>query len=71
MNRNIFLTNPYETVISNDEVVNNHEGKEMICCAEIVLEKRQGGDIWGKMECCDVVIDDGLFNILKCVTVVV
>ncbi|CAN6808861.1 F-box/kelch-repeat protein At4g38940-like [Brassica napus] len=39
-----------------------HEGKEMICCAEIALEKRQGGEIWGKMEYCDVVIDDGLFK---------
>ncbi|KAF8106314.1 hypothetical protein N665_0144s0025 [Sinapis alba] len=48
-----------------------HDGKEVICCAEIALERRQGGEIWGKMESCDVVIEDGLFDVVKCVAVTV
>ncbi|CAH8362663.1 unnamed protein product [Eruca vesicaria subsp. sativa] len=49
-----------------------HEGKEVICCAEIALERRQGGgEIWGKLECCDVVIEDGLFDMVECVSVTV
>ncbi|KAF8106315.1 hypothetical protein N665_0144s0026 [Sinapis alba] len=48
-----------------------HDGKEVICCAEIALVRRQGGEIWGKMESCDVVIEDGLFDVVKCVAVTV
>ncbi|XP_013623638.1 PREDICTED: F-box/kelch-repeat protein At4g38940-like [Brassica oleracea var. oleracea] len=49
-----------------------HDGKQVICCAEIALERRQGGEVWGKMESCDVVIEDGgLFDVVKCVAVTV
>ncbi|KAL0845381.1 hypothetical protein Bca101_018627 [Brassica carinata] len=48
-----------------------HDGKEVICCAEIALERRQGGEIWGKKESCDVVVEDELFDMLKCVSVTV
>ncbi|KAJ4869317.1 F-box/kelch-repeat protein-like [Raphanus sativus] len=48
-----------------------HDGKEVICCAEIALERRQGGGIWGKLESCDVVVEDGLFDVMKCVSVTV
>ncbi|CAN7116442.1 unnamed protein product [Brassica rapa subsp. narinosa] len=49
-----------------------HDGKKVICCAEIALERRQGGEIWGKMESFDVVIEDGgLFDVMKCVAVTV
>ncbi|KAG2331635.1 hypothetical protein Bca52824_002815 [Brassica carinata] len=33
--------------------------------------KRQGGEIWGKKESCDVVVEDELFDMLKCVSVTV
>ena len=46
-----------------------HEGSKIICCAEIALERRQGGEIWGKMESCDVVVDDGVSELVKCVAV--
>ncbi|CAN6808711.1 unnamed protein product [Brassica oleracea] len=49
----------------------NHDGKEVICCAEIALERRQGGEIWGQKESCDVVIEDGLFDMVKFVSVTV
>ncbi|KAF3543472.1 hypothetical protein DY000_02003143 [Brassica cretica] len=50
----------------------NHDGKEVICYAEIALERRQGGEVWGKLESCDVVIEDGgLFDVVKCVAVTV
>ncbi|KAF3608701.1 hypothetical protein DY000_02051440 [Brassica cretica] len=48
-----------------------HDGKQVICCAEIALERRQGGEIRGKMESCDVVIEDGLFEMAKFVSVTV
>ncbi|XP_056862209.1 F-box/kelch-repeat protein At4g38940-like [Raphanus sativus] len=48
-----------------------HDGKEVICCAQIALERRQGGEIWGKLESCDVVVEDGLFDMVKCVAVTV
>ncbi|CAN7003003.1 unnamed protein product [Brassica rapa subsp. trilocularis] len=48
-----------------------HEGKNIIFCAEIALERRQGGEIRGKMESCDVVIEDGLFEMAKFVSVTV
>ncbi|CDY41928.1 BnaC05g46760D [Brassica napus] len=48
-----------------------HDGKNVICCAEIALERRQGGDILGKMESCDVVIENGLFDIVEFVSVTV
>ncbi|KAG2295536.1 hypothetical protein Bca52824_042205 [Brassica carinata] len=49
-----------------------HDGKEVICYAEIALERRQGGEVWGKLESCDVVIEDGgLFDVVKCVAVTV
>ncbi|XP_033134012.1 F-box/kelch-repeat protein At4g38940 [Brassica rapa] len=48
-----------------------HEGSKVICCAEIALERRQGGEIWGKMESCDVVVDDGVSELVKCVAVTV
>ncbi|KAG2308323.1 hypothetical protein Bca4012_082618 [Brassica carinata] len=46
-------------------------GKEVICCAEIALERRQGGEIWGNIESCDVVIKEGLFDMVECVAVTV
>ncbi|XP_048631947.1 F-box/kelch-repeat protein At4g38940 isoform X1 [Brassica napus] len=48
-----------------------HDGKQVICCAEIALERRQDGEVWGKMESCDVVIEDGPFDMVKCVSVTV
>ncbi|KAJ4907134.1 F-box/kelch-repeat protein [Raphanus sativus] len=48
-----------------------HDGKEVICCAEIALERHQGGEIWGKVKWCDVVVEDGLFDIVNCVAVTV
>jgi len=49
----------------------NHDGKEVIFCAEIALERRQGGEIWGQKESCDVVIEDGMFDMVKFVSVTV
>ncbi|XP_013625990.1 PREDICTED: F-box/kelch-repeat protein At4g38940-like [Brassica oleracea var. oleracea] len=46
-------------------------GEKMICCAEIGLERRQGGEIWGKVQWCHVVIGDGSFDMVKCVSVTV
>ncbi|KAF2555792.1 hypothetical protein F2Q68_00018286 [Brassica cretica] len=48
-----------------------HDGRQVICCAEIALERRQGGEIRGKMESCDVVIEDGLFEMSRFVSVTV
>ncbi|CAH8360606.1 unnamed protein product [Eruca vesicaria subsp. sativa] len=48
-----------------------HDGKEVFFCAEIALERRQGGEIWGNVESCDVVIEDGLFDMVQCVAVTV
>ncbi|ESQ38681.1 hypothetical protein EUTSA_v10029470mg [Eutrema salsugineum] len=42
-----------------------------IWCAEIALERRQGGEILGKVQWCDVVIDDGIFRMVKCLAVTV
>ncbi|WZZ46454.1 hypothetical protein YC2023_042713 [Brassica napus] len=48
------------------------DGNEVICCAEIALEWRQsGGEIWGKVLSCDVVLDDGRYVMVKCVSVTV
>ncbi|KAF8050003.1 hypothetical protein N665_2069s0002 [Sinapis alba] len=46
--------------------------EKMICCAEIALERCQGGEIWGKVQWCHKVIEDGLFDyMVKCVPVAV
>lgn len=37
-------------------------------CAEITVERRQGGEIWGKVECCDLVLV-GSKDISKCLVV--
>lgn len=42
--------------------------KNEIWCAEIAVEKRGGGEIWGKVEWCDVVLG-GNFHIMDCVAV--
>ncbi|CDY67336.1 BnaCnng54540D [Brassica napus] len=48
------------------------DGNEVICCAEIALEWPQGGgEIWGKVLSCDVVLEDGRFVMVKCVSVTV
>ncbi|KAJ4874115.1 F-box/kelch-repeat protein [Raphanus sativus] len=44
--------------------------KKVIFCAEIALGRRQG-EIWGKVLSCDVVFEDGLFDMVKCVSVTV
>ncbi|KFK30484.1 hypothetical protein AALP_AA7G267000 [Arabis alpina] len=44
--------------------------KDEIWCAEITVEKREGGEIWGKVEWCDVVLG-GNFHIMGCVAVTV
>ncbi|XP_010441689.1 PREDICTED: F-box/kelch-repeat protein At4g38940-like [Camelina sativa] len=41
-----------------------------IWCAEIALERRQGGEIWGKVERCDAVIN-GDFFFVRCLAVMV
>ncbi|KAJ4891361.1 F-box/kelch-repeat protein [Raphanus sativus] len=41
-----------------------------IWCAEISLERRQGGQIWGKVEWCDLVLT-GNFGTGKCLAVMV
>ncbi|CAN7008764.1 unnamed protein product [Brassica rapa subsp. trilocularis] len=46
-------------------------GEKMICCAEIGLERRQGGEIWGKVQWCHIVIGDGPFDMVECVSVTV
>ncbi|KAF8106316.1 hypothetical protein N665_0144s0027 [Sinapis alba] len=47
-------------------------GEKMICCAEIALERRQGGEIWGKVQWCHIVIEDGLFDdMVKCASVAI
>ncbi|KAG2300306.1 hypothetical protein Bca52824_036778 [Brassica carinata] len=46
-------------------------GERMICCAEVALERSRGGEIWGKVEWCHIVIGDGLFNMVKVVAVTV
>ncbi|CAH2071121.1 unnamed protein product [Thlaspi arvense] len=46
--------------------------KVAIWCAEISLERRQGGEIWGKVQWCDVVFDgDKSFYVEKCLDVLV
>ncbi|ESQ50171.1 hypothetical protein EUTSA_v10002293mg [Eutrema salsugineum] len=42
-----------------------------IWCAEISLSRRQGGEIWGKVQWCDFVIDDGKFGMVTCLDVTV
>lgn len=44
--------------------------KEEIWCSEIVVERRQGGDIWGQVEWCEVVLG-GDFRIIDCLPVAV
>lgn len=39
-----------------------------IWCAEIALEKREGGKMWGKVECYDLVLN-GKSRIMKCLAV--
>ncbi|KAL0692923.1 hypothetical protein Bca4012_060103 [Brassica carinata] len=41
-----------------------------IWCAEISLERRQGGEIWGEVEWCDHVLT-GNFNVMKSLAVMV
>ncbi|XP_010484798.1 PREDICTED: F-box/kelch-repeat protein At4g38940-like [Camelina sativa] len=41
-----------------------------IWCVEIALERRQGGEIWGKVERCDAVIN-GDFFFVRCLAVMV
>ncbi|KAF2539803.1 hypothetical protein F2Q68_00021773 [Brassica cretica] len=48
-----------------------HDGNEVICCADIAFERRQGVEVWGIMESCDVVFEDGLFDMVKCASVTV
>ncbi|KAL0739654.1 hypothetical protein Bca4012_015864 [Brassica carinata] len=43
---------------------------EEIWCAEIAVERRQGGEIWGRVEWCEVVLG-GNFRIMDCVPVAV
>ncbi|AEE86996.1 F-box/kelch-repeat protein [Arabidopsis thaliana] len=43
--------------------------KTEIWCAEIAVERREGGEIWGKVEWCNVVLS-GNFHIMDCVAVV-
>ncbi|CAH2070572.1 unnamed protein product [Thlaspi arvense] len=40
-------------------------------CAEIVLERRQEGEIWRKVQWCDVLIDDGFYRMEQCLAVTV
>ncbi|CAH8375876.1 unnamed protein product [Eruca vesicaria subsp. sativa] len=47
------------------------DGEKLICCAEIALERHQGGEIWGKVQWCHIVIGDGLFDMVKVVAVTV
>ena len=44
--------------------------KYMIRCSEISLERRQGRNIWGKVEWCDHVLS-GNFEVRKSIAVVV
>ncbi|KAJ4882903.1 F-box/kelch-repeat protein [Raphanus sativus] len=46
-------------------------GERVICCAEVALERRQGGEIWGEVQWCHIVIGDGLFDMVKVVSVTV
>ncbi|KAJ4905999.1 F-box/kelch-repeat protein [Raphanus sativus] len=46
-------------------------GEKMICCAEVALERRQGGEIWGKVQWCHIVIGGELFDMVKFVAVTV
>ncbi|KAH0856077.1 hypothetical protein HID58_084338 [Brassica napus] len=49
-----------------------HDGNDTIFCAEIALERRQGGEIRGKLDSCDGVIEDvGPFHLVKFVSVTV
>ncbi|KAL1190241.1 F-box/kelch-repeat protein [Cardamine amara subsp. amara] len=49
-------------------VVFLQETETEIWCAEIAVDRRQGGEIWGKVEWCDVVLC-GNFHIMDCVAV--
>ncbi|XP_024010383.1 F-box/kelch-repeat protein At4g38940 [Eutrema salsugineum] len=49
----------------------NNGDAQKIWCAEIALERCQGGEILGKVQWCDVVTDDGNFHMVKCLTVTV
>ncbi|XP_024010257.1 F-box/kelch-repeat protein At4g38940-like [Eutrema salsugineum] len=52
-----------------------HDAKKVtkdIWCAEIVLERCQGGEIWGKVEWCDIVMEKHFGSyIMKCLAVMV
>ncbi|CAA7037818.1 unnamed protein product [Microthlaspi erraticum] len=39
-----------------------------IWCAEVVVERREEGEIWGRVAWCDLVLD-GKFHIMKCLSV--
>ncbi|KAG7552688.1 F-box-like domain superfamily [Arabidopsis thaliana x Arabidopsis arenosa] len=41
-----------------------------IWCVEITVERREGGEIWGKIECCDLLLD-GCFYLFNCLAVLV
>lgn len=43
--------------------------KREIWCAEITVERREG-EIWGKIECCDLLLD-GCFCLFDCLAVTV
>jgi len=34
--------------------------KRELWCAEITVERREEGEIWGKVECCDLLLEGGL-----------
>ncbi|KAG2260757.1 hypothetical protein Bca52824_080051 [Brassica carinata] len=49
----------------------NLHGTRVIRCAEISLERRQGKEIWGKVEWCDDVLLGGRFKVMKTLDVIV
>ncbi|CAH2071117.1 unnamed protein product [Thlaspi arvense] len=52
---------------------NAPKGTIDVWCAEIALERRHGGEIWGKVQWCDHVVigDDKSFYVRKCFAVMV
>ncbi|CAF1928115.1 unnamed protein product [Brassica napus] len=60
---------PNKLALFFPKTLNNEN--DVTFCAEVALERRQGGEIWGEVQCCDIVISDELLQTVKLVAVTV
>lgn len=66
----IFVTCGKKLILFLGVYLDTSGRKREIWYVEITVEKRQGGEIWGKVECCDLMLN-GCFRISKCFVVTV